>query len=229
MATPRFHRYAIYHLPTGSLGRFGAAWLGWDPVTARYRPNDETCEWTAIPRRYGFHATLKAPFELRESATVDALDAAAEALAQSLAPVHISALEPTWLGRFLALVPSAPSPELCALADQCVTTLDPFRRPTPEKDREKYEARNLSAELQSNLATWGYPYVLDAFRFHLTVTGRVPKAARPAVETALASRLPDMTQGYTLDRISLMGEDADGWFHQINAYSLAACPAGSDK
>ena len=73
-------RYAIYFAPhSGSLlARFGASLLGYDPATgAEVDAPDHpafhdplSLGWTAAPRRYGFHATLKAPFHLAEGRNI---------------------------------------------------------------------------------------------------------------------------------------------------------------
>src|SRR5262249_14198568 len=67
-------RYAIYFVPPAdsALYRFGAGFLGYDCYTGeRLRQPHDTAltasEWAQLtrePRRYGFHATLKAPFRL---------------------------------------------------------------------------------------------------------------------------------------------------------------------
>ena len=68
-----WRRHAIYFAPpAGSpLAEFGADWLGWDPATGRGRDGFDLpglprrrAELVATPARYGFHATLKAPFRL---------------------------------------------------------------------------------------------------------------------------------------------------------------------
>ena len=73
-----FRRYAIYFAPRPrrALARFGAAWLGWDAEAGADRDGPELAglprpraEIVATPRRYGFHATLKAPFRLARGAT----------------------------------------------------------------------------------------------------------------------------------------------------------------
>src|SRR5258708_19714311 len=72
-------RYAIYFVPAAdtALYRFGAAALGYDCFTGAdiatldALPVDAGAwrELTREPRRYGFHATLKAPFHLAAGPT----------------------------------------------------------------------------------------------------------------------------------------------------------------
>ena len=64
-------RYAIYYAPApgSGLDRFGATLLGYDAFTGKDLPFPEDIlqvapDWrglTGDPRKYGFHATLKAP------------------------------------------------------------------------------------------------------------------------------------------------------------------------
>src|SRR5271163_3354025 len=72
-------RYALYFAPRPetALAQFGARWLGWDVERGRAvdavetagLPTELHAAVTADPCRYGFHATLKAPFRLAEGAT----------------------------------------------------------------------------------------------------------------------------------------------------------------
>src|SRR5581483_8200917 len=81
---PGYPRYAVYYAPApGSRWwNFGCRWLGRDPISgnslASLRLNGFTpaaiATLTALPRRYGFHATLKAPFALAPDATVADLE-----------------------------------------------------------------------------------------------------------------------------------------------------------
>ena len=74
--TGAMYRYALYYAPPPgtALAAFGARWLGRDPDGAEAPASPELArvtpgEWrraVALPRRYGFHATLKAPFSLAE-------------------------------------------------------------------------------------------------------------------------------------------------------------------
>ncbi|MFP7672534.1 DUF1045 domain-containing protein [Marivita sp. S0852] len=228
MSRPNFHRYAIFHVPTGALGDFGAAWLGWDCRTGKPRAGPPSQPWTHSAQRYGFHATLKAPFRLAEARSPSQLDAAARAFAQRSAPVCLGPLKQTWLGRFLALVPSLPCQGVSDLAARCVTDFDDFRAPQKPQDIAKYAGRSLSADLRDNLTRWGYPYIFNAFRFHMTLTDRVPKSDRPKIEAALCA--PEfLSRPYVVDHISLVGEDIGGMFHEITTYPLAAAPDGSAR
>jgi putative phosphonate metabolism protein len=182
-AVPRF---ALYWAPaSGSpLAALGAAWLGRDaggddvearPVLAGFRP-ERLAELTAEPRRYGLHATLKPPFALAQGTDEGRLIAALAATARAAKPVQVPGLRLALLERFLALVPAGPCPALDALAARCVMDFDRFRRPATEAELARRRSARLSALEETYLARWGYPYVLDRFRFHVSLTGPLEAA-----------------------------------------------------
>lgn len=185
----RFHRHAIYWAPpAGSdLARFGTSWLGWDAdageaplASAALRG---AASITAEPRRYGFHATLKPPFRLAAGKEADALDQAAAELAASIAPFTAPPLRPARMGDRIALLPSQASQALDQLAARVVTELDLFRAPPGAAELDKRRAVGLSVRQEAMLTRWGYPFVLDEFRFHLTLTGKLdPKTLNDTLD-----------------------------------------------
>lgn len=189
-------RYAIYFAPPeeSPWWRFGARWLGRDAATgaAVEQPAVEGIDagafaaLTAAPRRYGFHATLKAPFALREGATAQALAAAVECLAAARAPFRLPPLAVERLRDFLALVPVAHESRIGDLAADCVRALDCFRAPPTPGELARRRSAGLSARQDRYLLEWGYPYVLADFRFHLTLTGSLAGIA-PAQATAVVA------------------------------------------
>ena len=72
------------------------------------------------------------------------------------------------------------------LAQACVETFEPFRAPLAEEELARRRAVPLSARQEANLERWGYPYVAEDFRFHMTLTARLFGAELSAVEAALA-------------------------------------------
>jgi putative phosphonate metabolism protein len=191
-------RYAVYYAPPPSSGLagFGNAWLGRDPETGEPLPQPRVdgidmqrlTAITASPRRYGFHGTLKAPFELAPGRRREDLREAVADLARRQAPFTLPRLELTSIGGFLALVPSAPSAELDRLARDCVRELDAFRAPLSEHDLERRLRNGLSACEQAYLRRWGYPYVFEFFRFHLTLTERLAEPEHSRVRALLEPR-----------------------------------------
>jgi len=203
-----YKRYAIYDCPEGALGSFGAAWLGSGAALVER------------PARYGFHATLKAPFSLAEGLSEGGLAGAAKALAAGLAPVEIT-LELARLGSFFALVPKGDTEALNRLAGACVLELEAFRAPISAVEYERKLRPNLSERRLENLKRWGYPHVFDDFRYHLTLTGPVVQGAREAVVNQLEAALPDLGAPHAITSLCLCGEDAAGQFHVIQRFPLS--------
>ncbi len=222
-------RYAIYYTPPpGAFAAFGASWLGWD-VEAGCRVVQPSLpgltrllsEITATPRRYGFHATLKPPFRLAEGQDQAALDAAVVRLADTLAPVRMNGLKLADIGRFLALMPDGDPTTLDALAARVVETLDGFRAPIGEAERAR-RATGLSPRQAALLERWGYPYVLEEFRFHMTLTGPFDRAEAAPVSAALVPRLAAcLPRPFLLDALSLVAEGEDGYFRVLHRYALS--------
>ncbi len=186
-------RRAVYYAPPAEseLWRFGCAWLGWDAEAGEPVPHPKVEglpaapeALTADPRRYGFHGTLKPPFAMAADRTVEEFDAAVEALAARRAPFDAPPLRLHAEGRFASLRPSEPSRELQALADACVRDLDGFRARPDAAELERRRSANLTPTQDAHLVTWGYPYVLDQFRFHLTLTSAL--SPEPLARTAKA-------------------------------------------
>jgi uncharacterized protein DUF1045 len=194
-------RFAIYAAPgTGSQDAAGARlreraeqWLGRSVSGDTVAPG--TCDgWTresidaitADARRYGFHGTLKAPFRLAEGRTPEELDAAVARFAAGHACAVIPRLSLVRMSCFFALVPGAAAPGLHALADEVVKGFDDFRAPGTEAELARRQRAPLTPRQRELLKAWGYPYVLDEFRFHLTLTDRIPDGRQPEVERALS-------------------------------------------
>jgi putative phosphonate metabolism protein len=179
-------RYAVYFAPakTTALWQAGCHWLGRDSRSGAELPRPEVEGWsaeriaqiTALPRMYGFHATLKPPFRLAEGRTVTQLASGVQELAARLQAFTIPQLSVRSLDGFLALQPAGPDAKLSALADACVTELDVFRRPPSAEELAQRRAARLSPRQDELLAQFGYPYVRDEFRFHMTLTERLPRA-----------------------------------------------------
>lgn len=222
-----FQRYAVYYTPApeSALATFGAAWLGWDSATGQVVAHPavpaDVAAVTETPRKYGFHGTMKPPFRLAAGETVAALDAALAALCAEAAPLTLSGLRRAALGRFLALVPSGDVAGLNALAARVVRDLDEFRAPLTEEDFARRRQGRLTASQDAMLTRWGYPHVMEQFRFHMTLTGRLDADARAEVEQALDPLLSELPLApYTLTGLALLGEDAQGRFHQISRHAL---------
>jgi len=184
---------------------------------------------TIDARRYGFHATLKAPFRLAEGRTLQQLDESVAVIAASTDAVVIPELALSRLGDFFALVPGGPVEELHALADTLVTEFDPYRAPATPAEVERRNPAALSPRRRELLEAWGYPYVFEEYRFHLTLTDRIPTIDQPAVREALADWFADsIGQPLLVDSLALFTEAEPGAPFQLHSvHSLRPDHEGS--
>ncbi|GAB2892813.1 DUF1045 domain-containing protein [Uliginosibacterium flavum] len=176
MAEPR---YAVHYAPPEdcALAQASARWLGRDafsgelfeqPAFGAISPA-RLAELTASPRRYGLHGTLKPPISLRAGRTLAEFDQAVAALAARQEAFSFE-VEIAQLSKFLAWRPLTEAARISAVAAACVTELDEFRAPAGETELVRRRAAGLSEQQELMLQRWGYPYVLDEFRFHLTLS-----------------------------------------------------------
>ncbi|MDJ0683809.1 MAG: DUF1045 domain-containing protein [Alphaproteobacteria bacterium] len=219
-------RYAIYYAPApdSALARWAAGWIGWDPAEGAPvdrqdvmgLDRDEAARAVAFPRRYGFHGTLKAPFRLAEGRSEAELRGALHALAKKRRPAVAGPLKLNRLARFLALTPSGEQDAIAALAEACVTELDGFRSPLTPEDLARRRKADLSPRQDTLLERWGYPYVLDQFRFHLTLTGPLDVDALDRLERVLKTETaPFSAQPFSIESLCLFGDPGGGRSFQV--------------
>lgn len=204
-------RYAVYYTPPpeSALARFGAAWFA----------REASCLDT--PRRYGFHGTLKAPFRLADGTSEDGLLNAVEAFAASRRTLPGPPLRLAALAGFLALVPSAPFRALDRLAADCVAAFDGFRAPGTEAELARRLSAGLSPREEALLRRWGYPYVMDTFRFHLTLTERLDEAELDRERALAESMLGGPPPSLLVDALTVAVEPADGApFRSLRRFEL---------
>jgi putative phosphonate metabolism protein len=223
-------RYAIYYAPAprSDLDRFGAELLGYDAYEGADLPFPDTVErpdWRVLtedPRKYGFHATLKAPMSLASGKTEAGLVAACESFAGTPRPLPV--IEPIVdsISGFIAIVAAKPSAELQHLAADCVAAFDPFRAPLTPEDRERRNRSRLTPRQREYLDAWGYPYVMEEFRFHMTLTGRLETPRREEVLAMLRRCFAALKLGtLQVDRIALFRQDnANARFRIIGHWPL---------
>lgn len=178
-------RYGIYYTPAGSAGltSVAARWLGRDAFTnAGYQQRGfgavtepELHELTSDARRYGFHATLKAPFALAQGRSEEELVASLEDFAAATPAFDIPEVVVGRIGNFFAIVPSVIHDPLQEFAASVVETFEPFRAALSPADIARRNPDRLSPAHRANLERWGYPYVMEEFRFHMTLTGQIPE------------------------------------------------------
>lgn len=200
-------RYAIYGVP----GLDDTA----PEVAVRLRERVERWyadepEITADPRRYGFHATLKAPFRLASGRDADELERAAAAFAASEAPVALRGVRPAAIGSFRALVPTRDTAEIDALAARVVDGFEAFRAPLTDAEIARRRPERLTPRQRELLAAYGYPYVHDEFRVHMTLTDALADDGA-AVDARLEDAFADLAGAdIPLTAIAIFAEDAPG-------------------
>lgn len=210
-------RYALYFAPPpqSALHRFGSCWLGRDaasgaciarPAVPGVTP-ERLAAITASPARYGFHATLKAPFRLADGCDEAGLARTVEALMAGRQPFASPPLRLESIEGWRALVLAEPCPRMQALCDELVAGLDRFRAAsTAAEDARRLGDGRLSAREQALYRRWGYPYVFDQFRFHMTLTSPLDDAEGTLVDSALVplvaphAQAPLAVDGVTLFR-----------------------------
>jgi putative phosphonate metabolism protein len=229
-----FPRYAIYYVsaPGADLDRFGAQLLGYDAFSGEDLPFPDDLvrlvpDWrdlTRDPRKYGFHATLKAPLPLEPGKSEAELLAACERFAGMPRPIPVIRPVIDSISGFIAVVPADPPTELERFAANCVREFDSFRAPLTPEDRMRRNPSALTPRQREHLERWGYPYVMEDFRFHMTLTGRLDAGRREPVLTILRDRFSAI--GLTtlaIDGIAVFRQnDAASRFQVVNHWKLAS-------
>ena len=175
------YRYAIYYCPLFGTPWWdrGCRWLGRraeddcivaQPVLDGIDPQAFR-EITREPRRYGWHATLKAPFALRPEFDYSALRERVQGICRLRVPQDMTSLAVRRLDNFLALVPVEQSHALALTAQLCVTALQDMVQPMAQSELDRRRRVHLTPRQDHLLLEWGYPFVLDEYRFHLSLTG----------------------------------------------------------
>jgi ribose 1,5-bisphosphokinase len=221
MESPRF---AIYFSPPAhaEFAKLADGWLGRAPAPPALTDTlrsanilaDSLHALTQHPRRYGFHATLKPPFQLKAATNVEQLLACVEQFAKTQASFLLPPLNVALLKDFLALVPSETSHSINAIASRCVTEFEVYRQPLTPRQIAQRRQQNLSPRQDALLLQWGYPHVLDCYEFHLTLTDSLASLnasfssrIRTAAEQLFSDRL---TSQVTFDAISVFEEPQPG-------------------
>lgn len=219
-------RYAIYYAPApGVFADAAAAWLGWDAArgVAAAQPAAPGLDLDALtrtPRKYGFHGTLKAPFALADGRDAAALAAALGDFAALRPPAESGPLVFRRIGSFLALTPAPPLGTLNRLAGEIVEAFEPFRAPLTPAQTARRRPERLTDRQRELLDLYGYPYVMDEFRFHLTLTGPMTREAEAAESAARNWFAPHLSGPFRVEALSLFGEDETGRFHLLSRHAL---------
>lgn len=225
-------RFAIYFAPsaTSNLWERASTWLGRDasdgdvfdgPVAGIDR--SRLLNLTQSANRYGFHATIKSPMALADGVTETALRDALGRFVAEHRPVDLGKPRLASLDGFLALLVEE-NEALQDFAAHVVESFDNFRAPMSIKDRAARASRGLSERQLELLDAYGYPYVFEEFRFHMTLTDRL--GADDAADIAQAASTwfgPVLDEPILLDRLSLFHEPEAGKpFRRVADFKLGA-------
>jgi ribose 1,5-bisphosphokinase len=226
-------RYSLYFAPEQSSPwwQAGCRWLGRDPALVQALPQPALSNVTAAEfhtltsdaRRYGFHATLKAPFRLAEDCTLAQLDAALRAFCQQQHSLIIPAPQVEWMGNFLALRPHGDASAINRFAMACVSTFDSFRAPLSAADIARRQRHPLSDRQMQLLQRWGYPYTEEEFRFHMTLTDALHEPVQAEAICQAAQNFFTIDAPLQLNGLALFTESAPGTpFQLVQRYAFGA-------
>lgn len=214
-ALPDHHRarYAVYYAPRldSALWRVSAKWLGRDAAARNAELHSPPSE-LASPWLYGFHATLKPPMRLAAGRTTVSFLEAVQRLACVRHPFPLPQLGVEELGYFLALTLTEPCAALHELAAACVVELDEFRMPPSEHELNSRRQLRLSPRQDELLEQWGYPYVLDEWLFHMSLTSSILQAdTRASLRFQIDRQFSKaLTEPLLADSICVFVQDSPG-------------------
>jgi hypothetical protein len=195
-------RFAIYFAPArdSRLAQRAEAWLAQPDLQAE----------TKSARRYGFHATLKAPMALAPGVDRVELEAALADFSGRTAVVEMQ-LAPRLIGGFVALTAEPQPPALTDLAARVVVAFEPLRAALGPAERARRLKAPLTARQIELVDRYGYPYVLDQFVFHMTLTDRLPAELRSAMAERAQHWFADaLAAPVLLDRLVVFAEPEPG-------------------
>lgn len=213
-------RYALSYVPEQGtpLAELGRTWLGHDidssvfidqPDVPGITPErlEELTHWR---RSEGMHGVLKPSFQLRSTASIESLLDTVRLFCRCQEPVHIPQMEVNVIGKFLALTPTIPSRQLVALASECVRVFEGFRQPILINMDDRYRNDKLTVYQKRMLKHWGYPYVMEEFRFFIPMTDRIEDdAEREEITKAVTSiSKPGIGETVHIRELTVLGQDS---------------------
>jgi putative phosphonate metabolism protein len=213
-------RFALYYAPSreSAWWQAGSTWLGRDAQSgercAQPQPPGLARPLAALtdaPRRYGWHGTLVAPFRLGAEVTQHDLLAAARAWALAQRAFALP-MEAATLGDFVALRPADEHADarIRELASSALQSLDGLRARPSAVDLARRLGAPLSERQRALLLQWGYPYVFDEFRFHMTLSSSLADANERATLLAWWRERTPTLGPLAVDQAALFVEPAPG-------------------
>lgn len=217
-------RIAIYYAPesTSPFGKAAAEWLKEEDGKIPGLSDKEVHSLLAAPKHYGFHGTIKPPFRLKSGYRLEDVE---HTLSEFMAEKQnrsfdMPRLKVTKIGSFFCLKPATESEQLYRLAAETLQRFDHFRKPAEKEEIERRRAAGLTPRQDQLLLEWGYPYVLDQFNFHFTLTGNVqnPKHFIP-INQELEKRFRSLSQSpISFDCLKLFIQNGENPFVEYNSY-----------
>lgn len=177
-------RIALYFAPPAATAwwQAGCEWLGRDAesgalLTGPTVAGIDSKNVTHAPRRYGWHGTVVAPFRCADGVTYETVLAAAQRWAQQQVPFAFT-VKASLMGRFVALRAAQADDDatLRAIAASALHALRPLRARSSDAEIERRIVPGMSDRQIALLRAFDYPYVLDEFRFHMTLSGSLEDA-----------------------------------------------------
>ncbi|WP_164924433.1 DUF1045 domain-containing protein [Sinorhizobium fredii] len=214
-------RYAICFTPPmgDPLSAAAASWLARSvysgepvepPPIAGLRVS-EIAFHTAVPRRFGFHAMIMAPFRLAEGVDEAQLLRTLMHFTSAETPFAIERLEVARLSQCLGLLPQVPSHAMHMLAARVLQAFDRYRAPLSEEEIERSDPDRLTAPQFTNLYRWGDPFVMEEYRFHMKLTGPLGADGGRRLEAPLREVFePHLTKPLAIDSLALFVEPETG-------------------
>ncbi|WP_413194689.1 DUF1045 domain-containing protein [Pararobbsia alpina] len=199
-------RFALYYAPARESAWWtaGCQWLGRDPETGeRYTPPGiatltqrgiDVASLSVAPQRYGWHGTLVAPARCAPGIAPDEVLARAAQWAERQQAFTLD-VEVETLGTFVAIRPATldGATAINAVASSALGACSTLRAMPGEREMQRRLESNLTPRQRELLAAWGYPYVLDEFRFHMTLSDSLPNDSdRQAVLNWWRERVPGL-------------------------------------
>ncbi|WP_438392438.1 DUF1045 domain-containing protein [Caballeronia sp. DA-9] len=179
-------RIALYYAPpsTSPWWHAGCEWLGRDAETGEVMEPpvvptlaQPVASLTAAPSQYGWHGTLVPPFHIAEGHEAEDVLSTALEWAKRVSPFSVP-LQAVEMGRFVALRAEQPAHDeaIRDIAASALHALASLRARPPAEDIERRLASGLTPRQRALLHEWSYPYVLDEFRFHMTLSNSIDSA-----------------------------------------------------
>ena len=233
-----YKRVAIYFLPkkNSSLENFGKNLLGRDinkkkkiSLTRRqkYFINrgftyfDELKDYCEQPAKYGFHATLKAPFRLKRNVKTKNFYDVISHIAAQHSRFKIKGLKIVYSKKFTFITSRKEIKSLINLENDLVKHLDTFRAELNKTEIKKRNPDSLTFKQNKYLKEWGYPFVLDQFKFHMTLMNQNNNKLSNKQKLELEKLIYKISNNLVeFNEISLLGENKKGYFEEIKRFKL---------